>query len=98
MPSGWSKGLRIWKRNLRSKKGKARSAMRNAEREKIKILINHWIEHNKEHSQEFKEWAEKAKGLGEAEVCDDLLEAAQVVDQANVPLLRALRALEGKGG
>jgi hypothetical protein len=72
--------------------------MGNAEREKIKILVNHWIDHNKEHSQEFRKWAEKAKGLGEAEVCDDLLEAAQVVDRANVPLLRGLRALEGKEG
>jgi hypothetical protein len=72
--------------------------MGNAEREKIKILVNHWIDHNKKHSQEFRKWAEKAKGLGEAEVCDDLLEAAQVVDRANVPLLRGLRALEGKEG
>jgi nickel/cobalt exporter len=71
--------------------------MSNAEREKIKILLNHWIEHNKEHSQEFREWAEKAKGLGEAETCDDILEAAQDMDKANEPLLRALRRLEGKG-
>jgi nickel/cobalt exporter len=72
--------------------------MRNAEREKFKILLNHWIEHNKEHSQEFREWAEKAKGLGEAENCDDILEAAQDMDKANEPLLRALRRFEGKGG
>jgi nickel/cobalt exporter len=72
--------------------------MRNAEKEKLKILLNHWIEHNKEHSQEFREWAEKAKGFGEAETCDDILEAAQELDKANEPLLRALRRLEGKGG
>ncbi|PIX21414.1 MAG: hypothetical protein COZ69_14950 [Deltaproteobacteria bacterium CG_4_8_14_3_um_filter_45_9] len=72
--------------------------MSNTEREKIKILLNHWIEHNKEHSQEFREWAEKAKGLGEAETCDDILEAAQDMDKSNGPLLRALRRFEGKGG
>jgi nickel/cobalt exporter len=72
--------------------------MGNAEREKLKILLNHWIEHNKEHSQEFREWAEKAKGLGEAETCDDMLEAAQDMDKANEPLLRASRRLEAKGG
>jgi len=71
--------------------------MRNNEREKIKILLNHWIEHNKEHSQEFREWAKKAKGLGEAETCDDILEATQEMDKANDALLRALRTLEGKG-
>jgi nickel/cobalt exporter len=72
--------------------------MSNAEREKLKILLNHWVEHNKEHSQEFREWAEKAKGFGEAETCDDILEAAQEMDKANEALLRALRRLEGKGG
>jgi nickel/cobalt exporter len=71
--------------------------MGNAEREKIKILLNHWIEHNKEHIQELREWAEKAKRLGEAETCDDILEAAQVLDKTNEALLRALRRLEGKG-
>ena len=72
--------------------------MSKTEREKIKILLNHWIENNKEHSQEFREWAEKAKGLGEIETCDDILEAAQEMDKANEALLRALRTLEGKGG
>jgi endonuclease III-like uncharacterized protein len=69
--------------------------MRNAEREKFKILLNHWIEYNKEHSQEFREWVEKAKGLGKAETCDDILEAAQEMDKANDALLRALRTLAG---
>jgi len=72
--------------------------MSNTEREKIKILLNHWIEHNKEHSREFREWAEKAKGFGEAETCDDILGAAQEMDKANEPLLRALRRFDGKGG
>jgi hypothetical protein len=70
--------------------------MGNAEREKFKILLNHWIEHNKEHIQEFREWAEKAKGFGEAETCDDILEAAQVLDKTNEALLRALRRLEAR--
>ena len=72
--------------------------MSNTEREKFKILLRHWIEHNKEHSQEFREWAEKAKGFGEAEAYDDMLEAAQEMDKANEALLRALRRLEGNGG
>ena len=72
--------------------------MENGEREKFEILLNHWIEHNKEHIQEFREWAEKAKRFGEAETCDDILEAAQVLDKTNQALLRALRKLEGKKG
>jgi endonuclease III-like uncharacterized protein len=72
--------------------------MSNAEKEKIKILLNHWIEHNKEHSREFREWAKKARGFGEIETCDDILEAAQEMDKANEALLRALRRFDGKGG
>jgi len=72
--------------------------MSNAEREKLKILLNHWIEHNKEHSQEFREWAEKAKGFGEAETCDDILEAAQDMDKASEALFRPSRRFEAKGG
>jgi nickel/cobalt exporter len=64
----------------------------------LRILLNHWIEHNKEHIQEFREGAEKAKRFGEAETSDDLLEAAQDIDKANEPLLRALRRFEDKGG
>lgn len=71
--------------------------MSNAEREKFKTLLNYWIEHNKEHSQEFREWAEKARGFGEAETCDDILEAAKEIDKANELLLRALTILERKG-
>ncbi len=70
--------------------------MENGEREKIKILLKHWIEHNKEHSQQFREWAEKAKGIGEPQTCEDILEAAQEMDKASDALLRALRALVEK--
>ena len=71
--------------------------MSNGEREKLKILLNHWIKHNKEHSKEFREWAEKAKRLGEAEPCDDIMGAAQELDKANEFLVRALKRFEGKG-
>ena len=67
--------------------------MHQAEREKLRILLNHWVEHNKDHSQEFKEWAEKAKGFGEAQVHDYILEAAGQMDKANESLLKALEKL-----
>lgn len=42
--------------------------MSEQEKEKLKVLLDHWIEHNKEHADEFREWAEKAKNLSE-QVC-----------------------------
>ncbi len=69
--------------------------MDEAEKEKLRILLGYWIEHNREHGEEFKEWAEKSRDLGEAMVCEDLLDAVQHMDKANEFLLRALRKLRG---
>lgn len=68
------------------------------ERAKLRALLNYWIEHNKEHSQEFREWVNKAKVLGEVEAGEDMLQAAQEMDKASEILSRALRRLEGKEG
>ena len=70
--------------------------MGNDEREKLKTMLNYWIEHNREHSQEFRQWADKAKGLGEAEAGEEMLQAAQEMDKASETLTPALRRLERK--
>jgi hypothetical protein len=68
------------------------------EKAKLQALLNYWIEHNKEHSQEFREWVSKAKALGEAEAGEDMLQAAQEMDKASEILSQALRRIEGKEG
>ena len=65
------------------------------EREKLRILLNHWVEHNREHGEEFRNWADKAKAFGEAMVHDDMLEAVRQMDKVNEFLLRALEGLKG---
>ena len=71
--------------------------MSNDERAKLRTLLNYWIEHNKEHSQEFREWADKAKEFGEAEASEEMLQAAQEMDKASKFLSQALSRLEGRG-
>ena len=66
------------------------------ERAKLRTLLNYWMEHNKEHSQEFREWADKAKVFGEDEAYEDMLQAAQEMDKASESLSHALRRLERK--
>ena len=63
------------------------------EKTKLKTLLNYWTEHNQEHSQEIKDWADKAKALGEAEVADELLQAAQAMDKASELLSQSLKRL-----
>ncbi len=60
------------------------------EKDKLRILLPHWIEHNAGHLAEFREWAEKA---GEAK--QHIHDAAAQMEGAN----RALKtALEQMGG
>ena len=68
--------------------------MDKTEKEKLQILLNHWIEHNIEHTQEFMEWADKAESFGQAAVHDDIMEAVQQMNSVNNFLLKALERLK----
>ena len=66
------------------------------EKAKLRTMLNYWIEHNREHSQEFRQWAGKAQELGETEASKEMLQAAQEMDKATKSLSQALIRLEGK--
>ena len=72
--------------------------MVQADKEKLLKLLDYWMEHNTEHGDEFKEWAERAEGWAGAAVRDDLLAAAQQMESANEFLLRALDGIRGSQG
>jgi hypothetical protein len=42
------------------------------ELKKIKRLLNHWMEHNDEHAEIYRSWAEKASSLGKEELSETL--------------------------
>jgi len=65
------------------------------EKEKLHHLLEHWVEHNEEHAAEFREWADKAKTLGETAVSDDILEAAKQLEKANEFLSKASEQMSG---
>jgi hypothetical protein len=58
--------------------------------EKLRVLIPHWIEHNEEHAEDFRRWAELA-----GEASQDILLAAENVDHANQALVNAMEKLGG---
>ena len=66
------------------------------ERVKLRTMLGYWIEHNKEHSQEFREWAEKTRSFGEVAAGEEMLQAAQEMDKASRFLSQALERLEEK--
>lgn len=70
------------------------SAMEKDDRAKLQILLDHWIKHNREHAEEFVEWAEKAKGFGQAAVHDEMTQAVKQINKANEFLFAALERLK----
>jgi len=61
-------------------------------KEKLRILLDYWIEHNNEHEQEFREWADKIGSLSN-EVTQQLREAAAKMSAASAELMKAKQAL-----
>lgn len=64
------------------------------DREKLPIIIKHWIEHNLSHLEEHRSWAQKAGELGLERVTARITEAMEAIAQANGRLEEALEELE----
>jgi hypothetical protein len=60
--------------------------------EKLRILLDYWIEHNSEHEKEFRDWADKAISLS-TEIAQQLREAADKMAAASNELMKAKQAL-----
>ena len=60
--------------------------------EKLRVLLDYWIEHNREHEEEFHEWAGKA-ALFSTEVAQQLEEAAVEMAAASRKLEKARETL-----
>ena len=67
------------------------------DKDKLKALLKYWIAHNQDHSAEFKEWAEKAGAMGEAEVSTDIKQAVAQMDKATALFIHSLKKLNGEG-
>jgi len=64
-----------------------------SDRERLQKLLPHWIEHNAEHAGEFREWAAKVRALSAGDAADDVVHAAEAMEQANKYLQSALGKL-----
>ena len=60
--------------------------------EKLRILLDYWIEHNSEHEREFRDWADKVVSLS-TEVAQQLQEAATKMAAVSNELMKAKQAL-----
>ena len=60
--------------------------------EKLRVLLDYWIEHNSEHEKEFSDWADKVSPLS-TEVAQQLREASAKMAAASNELTKAKQAL-----
>ncbi|KZL92070.1 hypothetical protein [Clostridium magnum] len=51
--------------------------------ETLKILLDHWVEHNESHEEGFKEWVQKAKSMGKLETAEFILKAIEFMQEAD---------------
>jgi hypothetical protein len=58
--------------------------------DKLRVLIPHWIEHNVEHAEEFRRWANQV-----GEKAHEVVTAADLMIQVNAALQSALQKLGG---
>ena len=65
--------------------------------EKLRILLDYWIEHNSEHEKEFRDWADKVVSFS-TEVAQQLREAATKMAAASNELMKAKQALPKSKG
>ncbi len=71
-------------------------------KEKLRVLLPHWIEHNNNHIAEFRKWEGEARKESEEEVAQLLDKAISDMEVAGKSLSEALEKvggpLEGGGG
>lgn len=65
-----------------------------SDKEKLIKMIDHWIQHNLEHANSYRDWAERAKDLGQAEVAKILEKIATETTLQNEDMGNALELLK----
>jgi len=63
------------------------------ERDKLKVLLISWTDHNKKHSQKLRKWTEKVKNAQSEPIYNRVLQASKEVEKANEHLSQVLLEL-----
>jgi hypothetical protein len=67
------------------------------EKQKLSIVIEHWIEHNESHLGEYRKWAQRAGEMGLSAVKGEIDEAIEMLSKLNGRLDKALNGLKTTG-
>lgn len=67
----------------------------SSDREKLRILLTHWVIHNDEHAEEFRRWGDRVEQWEDKAVASDLTAAVRGMAAVNEHLSAALERLGG---
>ena len=66
--------------------------------DKLRVLLPHWVEHNRSHKAEFVKWAAAARAEGLEDVASLIEKAVEGLDGADEALSQALAKVGGAAG
>lgn len=63
--------------------------------DKLRVLLQHWIDHNKGHAEEFSKWREAVIAEGQNSIADHITGAIEQMQKVNHHLEQALSEAGG---
>ncbi len=63
--------------------------------EKLRVMLQHWIEHNKGHVEEFEKWRKTMAEEGQMSLADHISEAVKTMATVNAQLGKVLHEAGG---
>ncbi|OGP67183.1 MAG: hypothetical protein A2170_14945 [Deltaproteobacteria bacterium RBG_13_53_10] len=64
------------------------------ESKKLLTVIEHWVEHNESHLNDYRKWGQTAASLGLESVESEIEAAVEKLSQSNQHLRKALKTME----
>lgn len=55
----------------------------------LKILLDHWVNHNQSHEEEFREWVYKSRNMAKDKIANNIEKAIEYLQKSNEMLLEA---------
>jgi thioredoxin 1 len=65
---------------------------------RLEVLLRSWTEHNRQHSEKFRTWRDKATNTADNPLYNSMLQAAEEMEKANQTLSQLLAALRERSG
>jgi hypothetical protein len=61
----------------------------NKDEKTLRVLLVHWVKHNDNHVEDFKQWSEKARKMGKGEAADYIDKAIEYMQKTNEMLMES---------